>query len=124
MQDKSVQGIRYKLQKRVRRLLSADHHHFAILFRVFVGFFDRIPLLAGIRDEMLASEEAQGLQDAWDRVIGGQPVLGETDRESAILGYLILKQLAETPHDPKILFQLGRAYGASGKTQDHLDMVR
>ena len=35
MQDAFVQAIRYKLQKRVRRLNSADYQHFPMLLRVF-----------------------------------------------------------------------------------------
>ena len=54
MQDAFVQAIRYKLQKRVRRLNSADYQHFPMLLRVFFHFFDNSPILSGVRDELLA----------------------------------------------------------------------
>jgi hypothetical protein len=123
MQDKFVQAIRYKLQKRVRRLNSADYTHFPFILPVFFKFFDSMPLLAGIRDELLATDDAKGLEGAWERIMQRQPMLGETEVESAALGYLILKQLAETP-DRHAITQLARAYGVSGTFEEQLELVR
>jgi hypothetical protein len=124
MQDKFVQSIRYKLQKRVRRLNSADEDHFPFLLRLFFQFLEATPLLIGIKDELLARSDAQGLDGSWDKIIGGQGIFGETEAQSAALGYLILKKLAELPPDPHAILNLGHAYGASGKTEEYLEMVR
>lgn len=72
MQDKFVQSLRYKLQKRVRRLNSADHEHFPYLLNVFFKFLEAMPLLAGIRDELLVKGNAKDLGDSWDRIMGGR----------------------------------------------------
>lgn len=124
MKDKLVQALRYKLQKRIRRLNSADFGHFPFILRVFFKYFEAQPLLAGIRDELLAKPDAQGLDGSLDKILSGQGVLGETEAESAALGYLILKKLADSPPDPRTIYTLGGAYGASGTQDEHLEMVR
>lgn len=124
MQDRFVQAIRYKLQKRVRRLNSADYDHFPFFLRIFFKFFDSMPLFVAIKDELLVRGEARGLEASWDRIIAGEGIFGETEAESAALGYLILRQLAESPPDPNTILHLGHAYGATGKLDEHLEMVR
>ena len=77
MQDAFVQAIRYKLQKRVRRLNSADYQHFPMLLRVFFQFFDSSPILSGVRDELLARVVEQDVPATVDRILN----------EGAISGY-------------------------------------
>ena len=71
MQDAFVQAIRYKLQKRVRRLNSADYQHFPMLLRVFFQFFDNSPILSGVRDELLARVSEQDVPATVDRILKG-----------------------------------------------------
>jgi hypothetical protein len=64
MQDRLVQAIRYKLQKRVRRLNSANGHQFPLLLRHFFQFLDSTPLLSGVRDELLAGVAKDNVPDS------------------------------------------------------------
>jgi hypothetical protein len=127
MQDRFVQALRYKLQKRVRRLNSADEEQFPYLLRVFFKFFENSPVLAGVRDELLARNDPHDFESAWERIIKGEALYGETEEASATLGFLVLKRFAESPPDantPKTILALGNAYGATGKVADYLDAMR
>jgi hypothetical protein len=123
MHDRLVQTIRYKLQKRVRRLNSADHEHFALLLRLFFQFIDSSALLAGVRDELLARVTVADINSSVDQIISGQAHFGDSEEESAAMGYLLLKKLSENPEDDRIA-TIGLNYGAHGNGDVYIDMVR
>lgn len=123
MQDRFVQAIRYKLQKRVRRLNSTDHYHFVPSLRLFLQFIDGSPLLAGVRDELLARVTDVDVPSTVDQILSGQARFGDTEQESAAMGYLLLKKLSENPADDKIA-DIGLFYGAHGGGDAYVDMVR
>ena len=95
MQDAFVQAVRYKLQKRVRRLNSADYQHFPMLLRVFFQFFDESPILSGVRDELLARTADKDVPATVDQILKAEARYGETEAESAAMGYYFLKKIAE-----------------------------
>jgi hypothetical protein len=121
MQDAFVQAIRYKLQKRVRRLNSADYHHFPMLLRVFFQFFDSSPLLSAVRDELLVRAAAADVAVTVGRIIDGEVLYGADEVESAGIGYLLLKKIAEEPEKDLVLTI---ALNLSSDTQECLDTVR
>lgn len=123
MQDELVQAIRYKLQKRVRRLNSASYPLFPVFLRVFFRYFDESPLLAGVRDELMARMAESDIPAIVDRIINGESQGGSTDEAAAAIGYLLLKRIAEGPEKADIT-ELGMNYGGSGKGDDCLDTVR
>lgn len=97
MQDKFVQAIRYKLQKRVRRLNSVNHHHFPTALKLFFSFFENSPLLAAVRDELLARPANDDLQGKVERLMKGERIFGGSEEEAAAIGYLLLKKIADDP---------------------------
>lgn len=124
MQDKLVQSVRYKLQKRVRRLHSSDYTHFDVALRVFFQFFESSPLLRGVRDELIARTASESLAETIEQITKGKMLLGTTEREAAALGYLLLKRYAENPEKLNII-QIGYLYSSRADTTDGaLDMVR
>ena len=120
MQDAFVQAIRYKLQKRVRRLNSADYQDFPMLLRVFFHFFDNSPILSGVRDELMARVSEQDVPATVDRILKGQAVYGTTEAESAAMGYCLLKKIAEEP-DYQLVLNVALNYHAGGKARDCLE---
>ena len=72
MQDRFVQAIRYKLQKRVRRLSSADYQQFPFLLRSFFQYVDNSPILAGVRDELLVRTAKYNAPAAVERILARQ----------------------------------------------------
>jgi hypothetical protein len=94
---------------------------------VFFKFFENYPLLAGVRDELLVRNDPHDFESAWERIIKGESLYGETEGACAALGYLVLKRFAENPPDantPNTILALGNAYGATGKVADYLDVMR
>jgi hypothetical protein len=125
VQDKFVQAIRYKLQKRVRRLNSTDPDHFVFALRLFFRFLDGSPMLAGIRDDLLARYKDPWLQQAWGRITKGEALFSDTEGETAALGYIILKRWADSEPEPNTALALGRAYAEEANTpEQYLDAVR
>lgn len=120
MQDAFVQAIRYKLQKRVRRLNSADYQHFPMLLRVFFQFFDSSPILSGVRDELLARVVEQDVPATVDRILKGEARYGDTEAESAAMGYLVLTKIAADPESDLVL-NIGHAIG---NAQESLEAIR
>jgi hypothetical protein len=123
MQDAFVQAIRYKLQKRVRRLNSADHQHFSMLLRVFFQFFDSSPILSGLRDELLAHVAAQDVPATIDRIVKGECLYGNTETEAAAMGYHFLKKILEN-QDQDLVLNAGFNYQAGNSTNACLETIR
>ncbi len=123
MQDAVVQAVRYKLQKRVRRLNSADYQGFPMLLRVFFHFFDSSPILSGVRDELMARVAEHDVPATVDRILKGQAVYGTTEAVSAAMGYCLLKKIAEEP-DNQFVVNVALNYHASGKGRDCLEKIR
>jgi hypothetical protein len=123
MQDKLVQSIRYKLQKRVRRLNSADHNSFNALLKHFLQFLDDSPLLAGVRDELLARAVGADIAGTIERIVKGEVLFGTNEVESAAMGYSILKGMDADSEQINPL-SIGSNYGARGDYSEHLDMFR
>ena len=123
MQDKFIQAIRYKLQKRVRRLNSADYQQFPMLLRVFFQYFNDSPILSGVRDELVARVAGDGVSETIDRILNGEMLHGTSEAKSAAMGFHLLKKIADQS-DEDIIFKIGMKYRPSTKRNDHLELVR
>ena len=51
MNAEYIKNLRYKLQKRVRRLNSSNHTFFHAMLRQFLGFLKDCPIFVGIMEE-------------------------------------------------------------------------
>ena len=107
MEDKFVQALRYKLQKRVRRVNSADRSHFGVTLKHLFLFIDSMPLLAAVRDDLLARTQHLNIESAVDRLCKDENLTGETEEESAAIGYVLLKRFC---HDPESASLVNIAY--------------
>jgi hypothetical protein len=123
MQDKFVQAIRYKLQKRVRRLNSANFQQFPFLLRSFLGYLDASPILAGIRDELLARASKHAPRASVDRILSGEALYGTSEEEAAAMGYWLLTKYAEDPEKNGVHL-LQRVYRVGSKYDEVLDRAR
>jgi hypothetical protein len=123
VQDKVVQAIRYKLQKRVRRLNSASHRQFPFLLRGFFHYLDSVPILAAVRDELLVRAAPVEPAKSVERILAGEGLYGETDVEAAAMGYLLLVKYAQDP-DRNGVEHIGRFFGGGSKYDEMLDRLR
>jgi len=124
MQDKFIQSIRYKLQKRVRKLNSADFRLFSFNLRSFFAFFEASPILCGVRDELLAAVPKDELDKDMALLLSTsrEVPVKDTEAEEAALGYVFLKHCmdnAETFSPHEVGFSYGGKDGSGG-----LDKVR
>lgn len=100
MEDKLLQTIRYKLQKRVRRLNSAKHHQFVPLLRQFFVYFEGTAILRGVRDELLKKSDPDEVKTkVAARISGNKDVHGADEAEAAAMGHAMLKEML-TASDP------------------------
>lgn len=125
MQDRSVQAIRYKLQKGVRRLNSVGFQQFPFALRQFIQFIESQPLLAGVRDELIVRAKPEKPEESADRIMNGEGLFGTTEVESAALGYECLRRFAAEDAPQQCLSKLSRAYHfGSSKYDEMLDQLR
>jgi len=92
MESSFLQNIRYKLQKRVRRLNGADLHNFFYLLKQFLIFVKDSELLASLIDEIRA--KVPDLQESVDNAWAGGDIYGENEVESAAIAFGVLEAYA------------------------------
>lgn len=98
MESQYLQNIRYKLQKRLRRLNGANLEQFLYVLKQFWAFFDSYPILRSVTHELVGKFPEY---HTWvDRIFQRQTVTGSTEGESAAIGYGVLRRYAEqdNPH--------------------------
>jgi len=95
MEDKYIQAIRYKLQKRVRRVNSAETSQFHACLSHLFQFIDAMPTLASVRDGLLARTALMNVEESVSRIVNGEVLTGETEEESAAIGYVLLKRFVD-----------------------------
>jgi hypothetical protein len=79
----------------VRRLNSANWQQFPFLLRSFMHHLNENPILAAVRDELLARTSADKPEDSVNRILAGEALHGTTEQESAAIGYLLLVRFAD-----------------------------
>jgi hypothetical protein len=125
MNTQLVQNIRYKLQKRVRRLNSVDFPLFSTALRQFWIFFDRNITLLGIAESLVHS--FPDISDNVERILKGEGLVGTSEEEAAALGYSILRRLAVEDKDSRFYFHLTSPYRGITKgsnISDALEAIR
>jgi hypothetical protein len=94
MDSDLLQRLRYKLQKRFRRVNSAgfEAYHFALL--QFWEFVNSTPILCAAL-QMLAAGYPDAAQSAGE-ILAGETLLGVTDTEAAAIAYFVVKACMES----------------------------
>lgn len=116
MNSDYIQNLRYKLQKRVRRLNSLEQCFFHGGLRQFWGFLRSHSSFQGILDDLEA--RFPGAPATCKKIVEEHvDILGETETEHAAISYCILRHCA-TVGDEECEWQIGHAYtnGGGGMT--------
>lgn len=108
MESIFIQNVRYKLQKRVRRLNGADFEQFPFLVKQFRIFLDESPLLSAMIQELTA--KVPDYLESVARISSEEDSFGESEAGSAAVGYGVLRKYAEQTK-PDALFAFTSAYG-------------
>lgn len=117
-----IQNLRYKLQKRVRRLNSGDFQVFHFMIKQFWGFLCDQPTFASILQELdVRSSKVAG--DV-ERIFSDKdPVVFETEEENALACYLVLKRCAKSDNQ-NIELQIARTYSNERNSNEVMEAFR
>lgn len=109
MNSNLIQVLRYKLQKRVRKLNSIDnsnyyHYHFAL--KQFWNFLQSNSVFKGVLDE-IENRYPQCIEDA-DKIMKAsrEIILFDNEGEEAAASYFVIKKCIENEND-RIEFNIG-----------------
>lgn len=92
MDKEYIQNLRYKLQKRVRRVNSSEWQVFHYVLKQFWGFLNDQPLLVGIMQE-LESKTPSVAEDV-EKIMGSsrEAIVFDSEEENAVACYLVIKK--------------------------------
>jgi hypothetical protein len=123
MNPEFVQNLRYKLQKRVRRLNSLDFQVFHCGLLQFFGFLKSQSALQGILDDLLLRVPAANVEA--NRIFDShEPRLNIDETENAATAYALLQKCAGSGR-PGCEFEIGHEYDcAASMHNDALNVFR
>lgn len=121
MDSEYIQHFRYKLQKRQKRLNTADFQSFHWTLLQVWGFLQENEITRGILDD-LERRFPNAEQDA-DKTIGGQPQVGTTESENEAICYWVIKKCVAS--DQKNLeIQVGHRLSIGSKHDEAIEAFR
>lgn len=121
MDNNYVQHLRYKLQKRVRKLSSTEFQTFHFAVRRFWGFLQEHSLFRGVLQDLeMTCPEAE--QDA-EKIFSEEPLVGQTDIEEAAIALFVIRKCAESESD-QVEINIGFQYAHESKYNDNLEYFK
>ena len=121
MDSEYIQSVRYKLQKRLKRLNSADFQGFHFTLVQVWGFLQENDITKGILDD-LERRFPSAEQDA-DKTVAGQPQVGSTESENDAISYWVTKKCAASGQTDAAI-HIGHLLSTSGKHNDAVEAFR
>jgi hypothetical protein len=121
MDSDYIQFIRYKLQKRLKRLNSADFQSFHFTLVHSWGFLQSNEITKGILDD-LERRSPESEADA-DKTLGGTPQIGTSEQENDGLCYWVVKKCALS-NEMNIEIQVGFNLAHEGKYDECVERFR
>jgi hypothetical protein len=109
-----IQNLRYKLQKRFRRLNSASYMNYRAVLTRFWAFIQGHDIFVSLIAELLARQPGADPDAA--RVFEGREVLfGETDEEAAAIGVRVIEHCIAADRDSTPAIQIAHKYCDEGQ---------
>ena len=122
MNPEYVQNLRYKLQKRVRRLNSTGYEVFHFSLKQFWGFLNSHPAFVDIVEDL--QRRCPGSDSDAERVVAGSETLVcGTELENAALACSVIKKCVESDSQ-MVEVSVGFAYGQQRRYDDSLEYFR
>lgn len=117
-----IQGLRYKLQKRVRRLSSTGFQAFHFSLMQFLRLLMSNPMLAGIIEDL--ERRVPEADSIAEQIVGGkQALLFDDELEHAATSWFVLRRCIAHDNN-KIESLIGRAYCNEAKYDDSLEYFK
>ena len=122
MNGEYIQNLRYKLQRRVRRLNSMGHPVFHFLLKQFWGFLKSYPVFIGILEDL--EHRCSEMESKSVEIIGGKALVFGDEMENAAVSYFVIKKCVESEKQI-IEANVGRMYDpGSSKHDDSLECFK
>lgn len=122
MNAEHIQNLRYKLQKRVRRLNSSDHKVFHYILKQFWGFLTSNSILFGILEDL--ERRYPTAEDSANKIINDRQQLAiESELENAAVSYFILKKCTDS-EEKTIEINIASTYIRGVNYPEKLDLFR
>lgn len=103
-----IQNLRYKLEKRIKRLKSADWNTFHFSLKQFWGFLKSHPIFVGILEDLERS--CPHMEPDSEKIVRENKVIQVDDElENAALSYFVLKNCCED-FSMQVEMKIGAAY--------------
>jgi len=119
MNAEYIQNLRYKLQKRVRRLNSTEYGVFHFSLKQFWGFLQNYPIFMGILEDIeqrYRSMEAEAEKIVRDK----QARVFDNELENAAVSYFVIKRCVESDTQ-MVEASVGFIYGRDTNFNDQLE---
>lgn len=103
-----IQNLRYKLDKRVKRLKSTDWHAFHFSLKQFWGFLKSYPIFMGILEDLERS--CPYMESDSEKIVREFKVIQVDDElKNAALSYFVIKKCCEEP-STQVEMKIGATY--------------
>lgn len=121
MDSDYLQFIRYKLQKRLKRLNTANYQSIHFVLVQTWGFLLSDDIIRGILDD-LATRRPDAAATA-DRIHGGEDLVGSDEDERDAMAYWVVRKCAESS-DGRVEIQVGRTFCEESQHDDCVEYFR
>lgn len=122
MNTEYVQNLRYKLQKRVRRLNSMEHQVFHFSLKQFWGFLKNYSIFSGILDDL--ERRYSTIKPEAEKIVKeSQPLVFGNELENAAVAYFVVKKCVESENQMAEV-NVGKAYGHESKYNEILEYFK
>ncbi|MBI5594441.1 MAG: hypothetical protein HY881_28680 [Deltaproteobacteria bacterium] len=122
MDKEYVQNLRYKLQKRVRRVNSSEWQVFHYVLKQFWGFLSDQPLLVGIMQEIEA--KTAPIVDDVEKIFSSRdPIVFDSEEENVAASYLVVKKCVES-ENAQIEIDIAHIYSNESNHNDVLEAFK
>jgi len=122
MNTQYIQNLRYKLQKRIRRLNSIEYQVFHFSLKQFWGFLKNYPIFIDILEDL--EHRCPSMEPEAERIVRDkQARIVDNELKNAAISYFVLKKCVESDSQ-MIECDIGKLYGYESKYSDLLEHFR
>lgn len=121
MNAEYIQNLRYKLQKRVRRLNSTEYQVFHFSLKQFQGFLKSYPIFVGILDDL--ERRCPSMEAEAEKIVNGTQLVFDNELENATVSYFVIKKCAESD-DKMVEVNVGFTYYGQKSLNDNLEYFK
>jgi hypothetical protein len=121
MNAEYIQSLRYKLQKRVRRLNSTEYQVFHFSLKQFQGFLKSYPIFVGILDDL--ERRCPSMEAEAEKIVNRTQLVFDNELENATVSYFVIKKCADSD-DQKVEVEVGLTYGKKVSLNANLEYFK